>query len=186
MSYLDDEELEATRIMNGSKKINVEEDIMSEEAFNELIENFEVVESLTKYGRKAIKQNVKKLQGKIKEKDKEIEELKKVLDERFIYVAGARTVYARLMSLDKEDIVKDDLALRNEIYQHIEDKEKKDKIINLMADYVATLDIGEDICANVGNDNCDKMNFGECEECIKQYFERIATKMSQERKEEND
>lgn len=49
---------------------------------------------------------------------------------------------------------------------------QKDKIIDLMADYIATLDIEEDICANVKNDNCDKMNFGECEDCIKQYFER--------------
>ena len=40
---------------------------MSEEAFNELIDNFEVVETLTEYGRKAIKQNVKKLQTRIKE-----------------------------------------------------------------------------------------------------------------------
>ena len=46
---------------------NIEEDIMSEEAFNELIDNFEVVETLTGYGRKAIKQNVKNLQKRIKE-----------------------------------------------------------------------------------------------------------------------
>ena len=50
---------------------SIEEDIMSEEAFNELIDNFEVVEILTIYGRKAIKQNVKKLQKKIKELEKE-------------------------------------------------------------------------------------------------------------------
>lgn len=55
-------------------KIPVEEieerikiDIISEEAFNELIDNFEVVETLTEYDRKAIKQNVKKLQKRIKE-----------------------------------------------------------------------------------------------------------------------
>ena len=46
------------------------------------------------------------------------------------------------------------------------------KQINLMAEYIATLDIEEDICKNIKNDNCDKMNFGECEYCIKQYFER--------------
>lgn len=50
---------------------NIEKDIMSEEAFNELIDNFEVVETLTEYGRKAIKQNVKKLQQRIKELEKE-------------------------------------------------------------------------------------------------------------------
>ena len=50
---------------------SIEEDIMSEEAFNELIDNFEVVETLTIYGRKAIKQNVKKLQKRIKELEEE-------------------------------------------------------------------------------------------------------------------
>lgn len=48
------------------------------------------------------------------------------------------------------------------------------KQINLMAEYIATLDIEEDICKNIKNDNCDKMNFGECEYCIKQYFEKLA------------
>ena len=52
---------------------NIEEDIMSEEAFNELIDNLEVVETLTLYGRKGIKENVKKLQKKIKELEEEIE-----------------------------------------------------------------------------------------------------------------
>ena len=50
---------------------SIEEDIMSEEAFNELIDNFEVVETLTIYGRKAMKQNVKKLQKRIKELEEE-------------------------------------------------------------------------------------------------------------------
>lgn len=50
---------------------NIEEDIMNEEAFNELIDNFEIVGTLTEYGRKAIKQNVKKLQKRIKELEEE-------------------------------------------------------------------------------------------------------------------
>ena len=56
------------------------EEIMSEEAFNELIDNFEVVETLTEYGRKAIKQNVKKLQNRIKELEAKLEEANKQLD----------------------------------------------------------------------------------------------------------
>mgnify|MGYP003371943088 FL=1 len=48
----------------------------------------------------------------------------------------------------------------------------KDKIIDEMATYIATLDIEEDICEKTKNEHCDKMNFGECEDCIKQYFER--------------
>ena len=50
---------------------SIEEDIMSEEAFNELIDNFEIVGTLTEYGRRAIKQNVKKLQKRIKELEEE-------------------------------------------------------------------------------------------------------------------
>ena len=44
---------------------------MSEEAFNELIDNFEIVGTLTEYGRRAIKQNVKKLQKRNKELEEE-------------------------------------------------------------------------------------------------------------------
>ena len=34
------------------------------------------------------------------------------------------------------------------------------------------MNIEEDICEKTKNEHCDKMNFGECEDCIKQYFER--------------
>lgn len=55
-------------------------------------------------------------------------------------------------------------------YRWVKELDKKDKIIDLMAEFIATLDIEEDICANIENDNCNKMAFGECENCIKQYF----------------
>lgn len=48
--------------------------------------------------------------------------------------------------------------------------ENKEKIIDEMAGYIATLDIEEDICSKTENEHCDKMNFGECEDCIKEYF----------------
>ncbi len=54
--------------------------------------------------------------------------------------------------------------------------EKKDRQIELMAQFIATLDIEEDICANVENNNCDKMALGECENCIKQYFAGLVEK----------
>lgn len=79
---------------------------------------------------------IEKKNTELAEKNAEIEKLKKVLDEKYIFVQGARTVYGRLMSLDKEDIVKDDLALRNELKQCIKDKEKQDKIIDLMAEEI--------------------------------------------------
>lgn len=50
--------------------------------------------------------------------------------------------------------------------------EKKDKVIDLMAKYIADID-NEDICFEIENKHCDKnMDYGECEDCIKQYFER--------------
>lgn len=53
-----------------------------------------------------------------------------------------------------------------------EENIKKDKIIDLMAEYIASLDIEEDICVKTGKDlnKCDSMALGECENCIKQYF----------------
>lgn len=53
---------------------------MSNEAFKELMENLEVVEKLTPYGRKAIKYWVTKLLKGNKEKDKQIIELNKYLE----------------------------------------------------------------------------------------------------------
>lgn len=51
--------------------------------------------------------------------------------------------------------------------------EKKDKVIDLMAKYIADID-NEDICFEIENKYCDKnMDYGECEDCIKQYFEKL-------------
>ena len=74
MASVDDyEELIATRKLNGLDDGLYESDKnvanMTEEAFNEIIDNFEVVAYLTEYGRRGIKENVKRLQ-------KENEELK--------------------------------------------------------------------------------------------------------------
>ncbi len=52
-----------------------EEEIMSEEAFKELIDNLEIIEKLTPYGRKAIKYWVTKLK-------KENEVLKRAFDKQ--------------------------------------------------------------------------------------------------------
>lgn len=75
MSDLDDEELIATRKLNGLDDGLYESDKnvvnMTEEAFNEIIDNLEVVGYLTEYGRRGIKENVKKLQARIKDLEKE-------------------------------------------------------------------------------------------------------------------
>ena len=79
-----------------------DEEIMSEEAFKELIDNLEIIEKLTPYGRKAIKYWVNKLQQEneelttalskqskdignylveLQQKDKQIEEFVKYIDD---------------------------------------------------------------------------------------------------------
>ena len=72
----DNDELIATRRLNGLDDGLYESDKnvanMTEEAFNEIIDNFEVVAHLTMYGRKGIKENVKKLQARIKELDADL------------------------------------------------------------------------------------------------------------------
>lgn len=57
--------------------MSIEEDVMSEEAFNELIDNFEVVEKITMFGRKSIKYYVKKMQAEREQDKKRIQELEK-------------------------------------------------------------------------------------------------------------
>lgn len=64
-----------------------------------------------------------------------------------------------------QEVEKENQKLKTEL-------KKKDKIIDEMATYIVTLDIEEDICEKTKNEHCDKMNFGECKDCIKQYFEK--------------
>jgi hypothetical protein len=56
---------------------------------------------------------------------------------------------------------------------HVLECEKKDKIIDLMAETINNQDIDEDICMQMGqNKNCNEFeNKEECKKCIKQYFE---------------
>ena len=99
---LDDDKLKATRKAKGldngpyeeiSDKNVVGEKIMSKEAFNELINNFKVVEHLTLYGRKAIKYHVKKMQQQIDEKDKLIKEL----EEKYLHEKLAKEEVEELL-----------------------------------------------------------------------------------------
>ena len=54
--------------------------IMSEEAFNELIDGFEYVGNLTDYGRENIKYHVQKLQQENKQLKEDIKNIIKILD----------------------------------------------------------------------------------------------------------
>lgn len=54
----------------------LEENIMSEEAFNEIVENLELIGTLTLYGRKMIKYHIKKLQ----EENRQYKRIKDIAD----------------------------------------------------------------------------------------------------------
>ena len=52
------------------------------------------------------------------------------------------------------------------------DNVKSFKTMRKMAEYIAGLDIEEDICSKIQNENCDKMDLVECEFCLIRYFEK--------------
>ena len=109
----------------------------------------------------------------LKKEKENMKQYETVNDEEFVS-KNLDTVLNLITKLQKE--IQDykylyEQALDNTMKADKENIQLK-KQINLMAEYIATLDIEEDICKNIKNDNCDKMNFGECEYCIKQYFER--------------
>lgn len=68
-----------------------------------------------------------KLKKQVEQLENKAKELENVLDERFIHITGARTVYGRLMQLSKEIIVKDDLKLRNEIKMLLKENKVKEQ-----------------------------------------------------------
>lgn len=117
-------------------------------------------ETVEEYDGNILKTDIETVLNMLKEKDKEIEKLK--ADNKKAWKLNANMTQRHLSDIFKI--------------------KKKDKQIDLMANYIATLDIEEDICANVENDNCDKMSFGECEDCIKQYFERKSVKNELDRR----
>lgn len=132
---------------------SIKEDIMSEEAFNELIDNFEVVETLTRYGRGAIKQNVKKLQKRIKELEEENATLRKA------------------KNIAKEVKIEDITQVMNKSYeefmkQFVSKQKVKDKIEEINKKY-------ED----------SKDENGESPYYYPEYTIRVLEKLSQEREE---
>ena len=97
------------------------------------------------------------------EKNAEIEKYKKLLADNL-----ARNLNDSIKAKEKADTDLDDLDKGWKV-----ELEKKDKMIDLMAEYISDLDIDEDICKKQSDNNCDDINREvECKECIKQYFER--------------
>lgn len=76
----------------------------------------------------AFAEDYNELETKVEQLENKVKELENVLDERFIHVAYARTVYGRLMQLPKEIIVKNDLKLRNEINMLLEEKNRQEQL----------------------------------------------------------
>ena len=113
MSDLDDEELIATRRLNGLDDNLYKEETMTEEAFNELIDNFEVVAHLTPYGRKAIKENVKRLQVRIKELEKENYIQKIELTENSIPVQKVKDKLKEVIRLREKTITSEGYNIAN-------------------------------------------------------------------------
>ena len=90
----------------------------------------------------------------LKEKDKEIEKLEKEND-------------LAKEQLKKQCEIADE---RNNLLVKVNRLESQ---IDLMAEYIATLDIDEDICMNnkINSEWCNE-DYTNCKKCIKQYFER--------------
>lgn len=112
-----------------------EEEIMSEEAFNELIDNLEIIEKLTPYGRKAIKYWVNKLQkeNKVLKTEKQllefqekqlknyIEELKKH-DYRNIKIDEENKIKSPSFTKEQLDLMNLGIALYISIPKLLEDE----------------------------------------------------------------
>lgn len=109
------------------------------------------------------KESIKTVLNMLKEKDAEIEKYKKLLADNL-----AKELNNSIKAKEKADTDLDDLDKGWKV-----ELEKKDKMIDLMAEYISDLDIDEDICKKQSDNNCDDINREvECKECIKQYFER--------------
>ena len=125
--------------------------LMSEEAFNELIDNLEIVEKLTLYGRRSIKYHVRKLQYELKS----LEDVKEIMN----------TNVKELVELKNIRKIKDEnWRLQTDNKLKTDEIKKKDKIIKEMAKYIAKEDKTNKFC------NYKTVCDNDCEECVEAYF----------------
>ena len=145
-------------------------EIMTEEAFYELIENLKVVDKLTIYGKNAIKYWVLKLRERNEELEKNIDRLGEEQKEREKYVHSLEIKIQKLMKKNerKNKIINSKDRL---IYITGIELRNAEKQIELMAEYIANIsDCPAEIfnvnfaCANRCNASIDK-------ECWIKYFE---------------
>lgn len=110
------------------------------------------------YGTRNFKEAIETVLSMLKEKDKEIENLKMEKDE----------AWEEWNNLE-QGTYEEEQRLKSAI-------KKKNKIIDLMAEYIANRDNDEDICRHQVAEWCEDEEDGVlvevCRKCIKQYFER--------------
>lgn len=126
-------------------------ELMSEEAFNELIDNLEIVEKLTLYGRRSIKYHVRKLQYELKS----LEDVKEIMNTNVKELAELKNI---------RKIKDENWRLQTDNKLKTDEIKKKDKIIKEMAKYIAKEDKTNKFCDY--KTVCDN----DCEECVEAYF----------------
>lgn len=96
-------------------------------------------------------------------------ELEKLKNKNKELIRKLRNRVKEVKKLNKYSLYKTEFSKLNK------QLEKKDEIINLMAIYIANLDIDEDICEYQKEKYCEddiEVTLDICVKCIKQYFER--------------
>ena len=143
-------------------------EIMTEEAFYELIENLEVVDKLTIYGKNAIKYWVLKLQKENKLAKEQLKKQCEIADERNDLLVKVQKLqkekeeYKKLYEKALTDVVsadKENIELKKQIDLIIEEYEFYDSI-NF-----------KNFCEDQLRKN---MCIQDCKNCAKQYFENKA------------
>ena len=79
-----------------------------------------------------------------------------------------------LIKEQEEEIAKYEKIYKEyDCYRWVKELNKKDKQIDLMAEYISKRDVEEDICMKnrINADLCNE-DYTNCKNCIKQYFER--------------
>ena len=108
---------------------------------------------ITIEGFRELQEDIETVLNMLKEKDEEIEKLK--ADNKKAWKLNANMKQRHLSDIFKI--------------------KKKDKQIDLMAEYISKIDIEEDICIkNKTNPDWCNEDYTNCKNCIKQYFERKA------------
>ena len=114
---------------------NIEDEIMSQEAFNELIDNFEVVATLTMYGRKSIKHYVKEMQAELERKDKRIQELEE-----------EKAMLKKASNIAKDVNIEDVTEIMNKSYEEfMSDYISKQVVIDKMEELNKEIKNGDEI-----------------------------------------